>query len=514
MSVLTGKHLIDGQWCAQNCDSFSAYAPQMDEFISPQFHSAEAAEVNLAVQAAERGFEVIRQLSDHRRSELLTNIAQQLEYIRTPLVARCVRETGLPTARVNGEIDRTKKQLLHFASLLMEGNWRRACSASSDVTSHPDLQLSSVPLGPVVVFSASNFPLAFSVAGGDTASALAAGCSVIVKAHPAHPGTSEMVADCILSALKHLDIPPCVFSLLQSKDHEAGVALVTNPAVKAVGFTGSIQGGRALFDIVSQRPEPIPFFGELGSTNPVFVFDSTFANGVDAFAQAFLSSMTQGAGQFCTSPGILVLQKSEHLDTLLTSLAAAIPSQAKQTMLTPHICSAYRRATKQRQSRSELNTLAVGRVAENAQSQAHIALFSVSAQDYLSNPELEHEVFGPSTLIVICQDFAEQLEVAKSLRGHLASSVFSEPDTEDRQQVAQLVDALSLKVGRLVFNGFATGVEISPAMQHGGPYPSSTMAATTSVGSRAIERFMRPVCFQSMPVDYLPVVLTSATADQ
>jgi 2,5-dioxopentanoate dehydrogenase len=511
---LTGRQLINGEWILPATESgyFQAINPADNSYLPTKFSNASDAEVEAATQEASRSFVEYSAMSAQTKAGFLETIAVELEELKSEIVAQGMLETGLPEARLQGELGRTTGQLRMFAALLKKGEWKRAVIDTADPERQPvpkpDIRLTQIPLGPVVVFAASNFPLAFSTAGGDTASALAAGCPVIVKPHSSHPGTSELVATGILAAIEKCQMPKGVFALLHGPGRTLGSTLVKHPAIKAGGFTGSVAGGRALFDLANSRPDPIPFYGELGSTNPVFLLPQALKSNAEKIAEAFVNAMTMGAGQFCTSPGIAILCKGDDADKFLTKMSALISEQTAQTMLNPGICSSYKIANVERASISELKVVGESDSVADEENRAQVHLFSVSANDYLAQTELEEEVFGPSTLAIICENTEQMLQVAESFYGHLTCAIHE--DSGDESMAGELAQLMQNKVGRLLFNGFGTGVEVCAGMSHGGPYPSSTNVQTTSVGERAIDRFVRPICFQNTPDALLPDELKNA----
>ncbi len=511
MSV-SGNILINGKWLTGRGNNFKGNSPVTGEQSAEDFSCADNEQLENAVDAASQAFTSYSQNSDAQKAFFLRTIAEQLESIRPQIVARATWETALPEMRINGELGRTIGQLNMFAQLLDKGDWKRPvideAQPNRQPLPKPDLRLTQVPLGPVVVFSASNFPLAFSVAGGDTASALAAGCPVIVKTHSAHPGTSELVAGAIANAIKKCDLPAGVFAMLHGSGRIIGSALVKHPQIKAVGFTGSVAGGRALYDIAVSRPEPIPFFGELGSTNPVFLLPESLESNAEQIAESFLASLMMGVGQFCTSPGMLIAVKGPALNRLLASLAEKAPALAAGTMLTAGICDSYNKHCAERDAIGSLKIVAKGLNANSSANQAQVALYSIDANDYLEQLALEEEVFGPSTLVIGCDDQAQLIDVANSMKGHLTAAIFA--SEQDQQLAVQLLPTLQQRIGRVLFDAYGTGVELSSAMSHGGPYPSSSAGQSTSVGTRAIERFTRPLCYQNTPDALLPVELKNA----
>lgn len=486
---------------------FSSVNPATSEPLPGTFANNTPEDVNEAAIKAKEAFTSYSQLSDKKRAIFLETIANQLEQNKEAIINRCTAETGLPELRIQGELGRTCSQLRLFSNLLKEGSWVRAVIDTAEPERQPlpkpDVRLTVLPLGPIAVFGASNFPLAFSTAGGDTASALAAGCPVIVKAHSSHPGTSIIVAEAINAAIIECDIAPGVFSIISSNATHIGVDLVKHPDVKAVGFTGSLGGGRALYDICCSRPEPIPFFGELGSTNPVFLLENALKEDMDTLVQGFAASLTMGSGQFCTSPGLLIAQKGELLDKFVEKASILVSLSEPQVMLSESISSTYAKDSDQRTSVSGVEILAKGKTPTLNQGSPILA--KVSAQDFLANPDLEHEVFGAFSLLIECDNEQQILDVARSFGGHLTATLHTQND----KQAKQIAYELAFKVGRVIFNNWPTGVEVCHAMQHGGPYPAATFG-NTSVGARAIDRWVRPVAFQNMPDALLPYALKNS----
>lgn len=494
-----GKHLIAGQWVS-SAQQFNSSPAHGDAF---SFSVGSVDLVDQAVQAAESAFYEFSATSRAERAAFLNTIAEEIEARAEAVTQIGTSETGLPTARLEGERGRTCGQLRLFAQHILEGEYldRRHDQALPERQPLPraDLRLMQRPIGPVAVFGASNFPLAFSTAGGDTASALAAGCPVVVKGHSAHPGTGEIIAEAIHAAIQKCDMPAGVFSLIQGGNREVGSALVQHPLIKAVGFTGSLAGGRALFDLCAARPEPIPFFGELGSVNPMFLFENAISNRGEALAKGWAGSLTMGAGQFCTNPGIAVLVKGEAAEKFVTTAKEALASVPAQTMLTDGIADAYRSGQK--------------RIAESAGVREVLAtscdlrdatpyLYQTTAKEWLANEALAEEVFGPLGVIVIAEDQAEMLAIASSLEGQLTCTLHL--DDADIDSAKRFMPILERKAGRVLANAFPTGVEVCDSMVHGGPYPASTNFGATSVGTMAIRRFLRPVCFQDIPTALLP----------
>jgi NADP-dependent aldehyde dehydrogenase len=497
-----GRHLIAGDWVS--CPETFSNAPVTG---APMLFSAGTVEhVEAAAKAAEAAFPAYSALSRDARAGFLDAIADEIEARGADITWIGCLETGLPQARLEGERGRTTGQLRLFAAHIRKGDYldRRVDAALPDrqPLPRPEIRLMQLPVGPVAVFGASNFPLAFSTAGGDTASALAAGCPVVVKGHSAHPGTAEVVAEAILAAMHRCSMPKGVFSLIQGGNRRVGEAVVTHPAIKAVGFTGSLAGGRALFDLCAARPDPIPFFGELGSVNPMFLLPHALATRGDTIAGGWAGSLTQGAGQFCTNPGIAVVIDSPAATAFHDLARAAVEPVPTQTMLTDGIAAAYR------QGRDRIAGSAGVRAVLTSmcdQRQATPYLFAVSGDDWLENHVLGEEVFGPLGLIVTVRDAAQMLAVAERLEGQLTCTLHV--DEADHPLAGELMPILARKAGRVLANGYPTGVEVCEAMVHGGPYPASTNFGATSVGTMAIRRFLRPVSFQNIPAALLPADL-------
>lgn len=493
-----GLHLICGEWVPSDQTVMSAPASGP----GARFFAGTPALVDQAARAAEAAFAAYGATSREARAVFLETIADEIEARAEAITAIGSAETGLPPARLTGERGRTTGQLRLFAAHIREGGHldRRHDPALPDrqPLPRPDLRLIQRPLGPVAVFGASNFPLAFSVAGGDTASALAAGCPVVVKGHGAHPGTGEIVAEAILAAIRRCDMPAGVFALVQDGPRAVGQALVQHPAIKAVGFTGSLAGGRALFDLCAARPEPIPFFGELGSVNPMFLLPHATAARGAQIGQGWAASLTMGAGQFCTNPGIAVVQQGPAADSFVRAAIEALAQLPAQTMLSDGIAAAYRAGCDRVR---DAGARALLGAASEARSAAP-CLFEATARDWLATPALGEEVFGPLGLILRVESHAEMLEIARSLHGQLTCTLHLDPD--DHPAARALMAILEHKAGRVLANGFPTGVEVADSMVHGGPYPASTNFGATSVGTMAIRRFLRPVCFQNIPKALLP----------
>ena len=505
---LSGKSLLGGKRSSGNGGSFQAINPANGEKLAPTFSSATSTEVEEAAQQASEAFAVYGQASGKVKAAFLRRIADGLDAHKEELAQRAQLETALPIPRLTGEVGRTSGQMRLFAGVVEDGSWVNAridpALPERQPLARPDLRSMLRALGPVVVFGASNFPLAFSVAGGDTASALAAGCPVIVKAHPAHPGTSETAGRIIAEAAAAEGLHPGVFSLVFDAGVEAGTALVQHPLVRAVAFTGSLRAGRALMDLAAARPDPIPCFTEMSSGNPVFVLPGALRKGPGALAASLFGSFTLGAGQFCTKPGIVLMPESPEATILVKELEKLVDEAQPYTLLTPGIAREYGRAT---QERSRTVPLAATAAKSNPEHTCRVnaQLFTAEIKEFLGNPSLGDEIFGPDTLLVRCDSTTDYLRAARALDGHLTATILG--DEEDLAAHRELIQILEQKVGRVIFNGFPTGVEVCHAMVHGGPYPSTSDPRFTSVGTLAIYRFARPVCFQGFPPGLLPAEL-------
>lgn len=510
--ALHGEQLLGGEISAEGDQTFHGVNPVTGESLDPPFTEATQAEIDRAFTMAQTAHRELRSVAIEKRASFLRAIATEIEALGDSLLERASAETGLPIPRLTNERGRTCMQLRMFAALVEESSWVEASIDHGDPDRapipKPDLRRMLVPLGPVVVFGASNFPLAYSVAGGDTASALAAGCPVLVKAHPNHPGTSEMVGAAVAAAAESCEMPRGIFSLIQGASHATGARLVEHPAAKAVGFTGSLGGGRALFDLAAARPEPIPVYAEMGSTNPVFLLPEAMAGAAaEDLAKGLCQSVLLGVGQFCTNPGLIITCKNVQSDTLLAGMRAQFAAASPGTMLHAGIRQNYQ-AGLLRVDAVEGVVTHPGSVAGDAgkgTSQASPHLACTDATTFLANPVLTEEVFGPATLVVLCADRAEMVRVAENVGGQLTATVHG--TAADLAANQELIATLTEVVGRLVFNGFPTGVEVCASMQHGGPYPASSAARSTSVGKDAIRRFARPVCYQNMPDNLRPAAL-------
>lgn len=510
--TLTGQMIIAGESVAGTGAEIHGFDPVAGTELQPAYRYGEAADVDAACAAAAAAFAEYRASTSEQRAGFLETIADNIEALRDALVARASAETGLPQQRIAGEVGRTTGQLRLFAAVLREGSWNGAridpALPDRSPLPRPDIRQREVPLGPVAVFGASNFPLAFSVAGGDTASALAAGCPVVAKAHDAHPGTAELVGRAISTAVSASGLPPGTFSLLFIPGQGLGTALVTDPRIKAVGFTGSRSGGMALVAAAAGRPEPIPVYAEMSSINPVFLFDGALAHRGADLGRAFVGSLTMGSGQFCTNPGLVIAVDGPGLDTFVVAARDAVVQAAATPMLTPAIAENYANGVAALDADADL---VVRGLAGDDQTTCRAALFSTDATSFQRSEVLQAEVFGSSSLIVRCSDAAEVASVAADLEGQLTATLHV--DESDYDDAAELLSVLELKAGRILFNGWPTGVEVSNAMVHGGPSPATSDSRTTSVGARAIERFLRPVCYQNVPKGLLPSAIADGNPD-
>ena len=502
---LEGKSFLGGRRGSEAGKPFQAVNPATGSALEPGYFSASDAEIEETVRQAAEAFETYSQAGGKAKAALLRRAAEGLDHGKDELAERAHLETALPMPRLLGEVGRTSGQLRLFAGVVEEGSWVNAridpALAERQPLPRADIRSMLRPLGPVAVFGASNFPLAFSVAGGDTASALAAGCPVVVKAHPAHPGTSEIAARIMSEAVAGEGLHPGVFSVIFDGGTARGAALVRHRLIRAVAFTGSLRGGRALMDLAAARPDPIPCFTEMSSGNPVFVLPGALRGNPGELAKGLYGSFTLGAGQFCTKPGLALIANSPEADALITELEALVAQSAPYTLLTAGIAREYARATGARTAQTRLSS-AAAKPAEDARALANAQLFSVSLDELLGNPSLADEIFGPDTLLVRCDATSDYLRAARALEGHLTATIFG--DEADLAENHELIRVLEQKAGRLIFNGFPTGVEVGHAMVHGGPYPSTSDPRFTSVGSLAIYRFARPVCFQGFPQEALP----------
>lgn len=507
---ITGQMLIGSRDVRGGQAAIHGIDPAANETLDPPYGGGTQEEVNAACELAAQAFRSYRKTSPEDRAVFLEKIADRIEAIGDALIERAHRETGLPVPRLQGERARTVGQLRLFARELRRGEWLDARIDAALPGRQPlprsDLRLQYIPVGPVAVFGASNFPLAFSVAGGDTAAALAAGAPVVVKGHSAHPGTSELVGRAVREAVKECGLPEGVFSLLFGSGSEIGQSLARHPVIKAVAFTGSRSAGVALMKTAAARPEPIPVFAEMSSINPVFLLPGALAERAADVARGFVQSLTMGAGQFCTNPGLVIGLKSPALDAFTQAAAEGVKHAESATMLTPGIHSAYQQGVEHLKGCAGAALLAEGKLDGARSNQCQARLFTAEAAAFLANPhDLGIEVFGASSLIIVCEDEAQMVQLIDTLEGQLTATLhMAESDTE---LAGRLVDHLEFKVGRILVNGYPTGVEVCDAMVHGGPFPATSDSRTTSVGTAAIYRFLRPVCYQDMPDAVLPPAL-------
>jgi NADP-dependent aldehyde dehydrogenase len=512
---LTGNNLIGGKFSSEGKTTFSGVNPVTSESLAPLFSEATEEEVSTALELAQTAFETFRDQDATSIALFLEAIAEEIVTLGDELIHRGQAETALPEARLVGERGRTVSEINMFAELVREGSWVEACIdraiPARKPVPKPDVRRKLVPIGPVVVFAASNFPLAFSVAGGDTISALAAGNSVIVKAHPAHPGTSELVGRAILKAAERTKVPGGVFCLLHGPSHQLGHQLVQHRLTKAVGFTGSLPAGRALFDLAARRPEPIPVCAEMGSTNPVFVLPGALKKNGTGIAEGLMQSVTLGVGQFCTNPGLVFGVNDDPWRAFVEQAGKSATASAPGTMLYAGISRRFCEGAEQFRQINGVREIGKSS-AEAKPGQAVALVLEASAGTFLQQEKLHDELFGPATLLVSCSSPDELEKIARSLPGQLTATIHgTEQDLHDHRG---LVAILREKAGRLLFNGFPTGVEVCPSMHHGGPYPATTDAHFTSVGTAAIKRFVRPVCFQNFPDSALPVELRNKNERQ
>ncbi|MCQ4160012.1 aldehyde dehydrogenase (NADP(+)) [Roseomonas sp. GC11] len=505
---LTGEMLIGARAIAGTDKPVRAIEAATGLPMEPAYGGGTAADVDAACALAWAAFDTYRETTPEARARFLEACAQAILDIGDDLILRAMAESGLPRGRLEGERGRTVGQLRLFAAELREGSWVGAridpALPQRAPLPRPDLRLRHVPLGPVAVFGASNFPLAFSVGGGDTAAALAAGCPVVVKAHSAHPGTSELVGRAIRSAVAACGLPEGVFSVLFGSGAVVGQGLVADPRIKAVGFTGSRAGGIALMKTAAARHEPIPVYAEMSSINPVFLLPGALEARAETIGKGFVGSLTLGAGQFCTNPGLVLAVEGAALDRFLASASEALAAAPAQTMLTPGILQAYQQGVARLAGNNRVRHVASG-AAAGAATQGQAALFETTAAHFRDDPALAEEVFGSASLVIRCPDTATMLRLAEELEGQLTATI--QMQDEDLEMARALLPVLERKVGRILFNGYPTGVEVAHAMVHGGPFPSTSDGRSTSVGTLAIGRFLRPVCYQDMPAALHPAAL-------
>ncbi|MDK2595491.1 aldehyde dehydrogenase (NADP(+)) [Pseudoalteromonas obscura] len=495
--TFTGLSYIAGQWLENNQGNvFQGFCPGTNEYLPTRFYEVSDEQISQATDAAHAAFKQYRSISNQQRSEFLNTIADEILALGDILIETTMLETNLPRQRLEGERMRTVNQLRVFADVLQQdlAPLKLSCAEEGDETRtpipKPKTALTYLPVGVVAVFGASNFPYAFSTLGGDTASALAAGCAVVVKAHPAHPATNELMTKAIASAIEKCAMPDGLFSMLQGSEHKTSHQLVSEPMVKAVGFTGSLGAANALLKTIHQRVEPIPFYGELGSVNPQIVLQDYSQKQGGVLATQLVSSMAMGHGQFCTSPGVWFVPSED--DNLVDAAIKAIEATPSDTLLTPGILQAFNRSTTALNEHDAVSLLAKGPQTKDYHASAH--LFSCDIQDFVKDVDLQEEVFGPCALLVKYRSYDELLLAIDGLAGQLTASIYGE--TQELKEQAKLIEALSFKVGRIIYSQAPTGVEVCMSMNHGGPFPSSTDVRSTSVGTKAMTRFLRPLCVQ------------------
>ena len=510
--TLTGHHFIAGKALAPAGELFKATNPSTSQPLEPSFGEG-TAHVEEALQAADAAFDALRLAPVEARARFLDALAEEILALGDALLERAHAETALPMARLTAERGRAMNQCKMFAALIRDGSWASLridhAIADRQPLPKPDVRQMLQPLGPVVVFGASNFPFAIGVVGTDTVCALAAGCPVVVKGHPAHPGTCEMLAGAVHVALAKAGLPAGAFSLLHGKSNDIGIALVRQPLARAVAFTGSLRGGRALMDVAAARPEPIPFYGEMGSVNPVFVLPGALRERAAKTAEAYLQSVNMSVSQFCTNTAVVLGLKSPELETFIQGVAEGVAKIAPATMLHRGICDAYDSGVGAWREISSLRLVGKSEAVPSAQAtQAACQIFATGIADFEAHPELHRVVFGQCSIITECGSMDDLLRFARNLEGQLTAAIHGTAD--DLREFAPLVRILERKVGRIIFNGFGTGIEPCPSMHHGGPYPAASHSFFTSIGTASIYRFVRPVCYQGFPDDCLPEPLREA----
>lgn len=493
-----GSQFIGNQFSAKGQRTFQAFDPVKQQWLPASFTEATPEEIDAAVTLAANAFTHYKKASAEKRATFLMSIADNIIALGDELLETASSETGLPLTRLQGERDRTTNQLRLFAQLLTEGSWVNARIDKAAV----DCRQMQIPLGVIGIFGASNFPLAFSVAGGDTAAALAAGCTVVFKAHPAHPYTSHLVAEAIRKAVIGLLLPEGVFSMVHGAGIDTGQQLAVHPQLSAIAFTGSFRGGKALYETATRRHSPIPVYAEMGSVNPVFFLPGIVKEKGETLAGQFLQSVTLGVGQFCTNPGLFITTQQEAVASFTKAIENGVANLTAGCMLTPGILQSYNKGITRLQEQGAVSLAAVN---GGATDRAHPHILQIEAKQALNNPSFSEEVFGPSSLHIRAGNKEELYQLANALEGQLTATIHG--TEEDLREYADLIDILREKAGRLIINGFPTGVAVNHAMVHGGPWPATTPAAGTSVGTAAIYRFTRPVCFQDFPAYLLPPAL-------
>ncbi|WP_456420806.1 aldehyde dehydrogenase (NADP(+)) [Lutibacter sp.] len=503
--MITGKNYIGNVLSSIGNVTFKTFNPQTNTENEIIYTEVSIIEIEKAIELATKAYKVFRTISGAKKSEFLNEIANEIEALDDELIQIYCSETGLPEGRAIGERGRTVFQLRSFANLVQEGSWVEATIDTAQPNRQPipkvDIRKMYVPLGPIVVFGASNFPLAYSTAGGDTAAAFAAGCPVIVKSHPMHAGTGELVASAIIKAAEKTAMPNGIFSNLNSSGIEIGEVLVKHPQVKAVGFTGSINGGRALYDMAAKRKEPIPVFAEMGSVNPVVILPNATKNEGEKWAKTYANSITLGSGQFCTNPGLIIGIKGDDLSNFIKILSEEIIKIEPSCMLHPNIIGAYESNKAKMIAQQGLQTAATINN-ETSKNYGRQIITTVEGATFLANATLHQEVFGPFSMVVQCENMQQLKAIISKLEGQLTGTILSE--NNEIKNYPAIVSELQNRVGRIIFNGVPTGVEVCPSMVHGGPYPASTDSRFTAVGIHSIKRWVRPFSFQSWPNELLP----------
>lgn len=509
---IQGKNFIGYSISSEGEHTFQSYVPAKDSFLPETFHAATGAEVTKTMELAEKAFDQYAAILAGKRAEFLVAITEEIMALGDELLERANLETGLPLARLQGERARTVSQLTQFADLLREGSWLEASidTAIPDraPVPKPDIRKMLVPIGPVIIFGSSNFPFAYSVAGVDSGPALAAGNPIVVKAHPAHPGVSDLTAQAIVKAAKRTGMPDGVFSMLYDDGFEVGTALVKHPSSKAVGFTGSFKGGMALYKLAQEREEPISVFAEMGSVNPIVILPEYLKSNATDFGKTLAASVSLGAGQFCTNPGLVFVTESEGLEEFENSYKTEIENTFSATMLTSGICKNYYKLRNEVFEQPDVTELAVSSNISAGENQAQASIARVSGKSFIANPKLHEEVFGPFSLLIVCKDTNELLEAVSHLKGQLTTSLM----VQEHEVVSYpaIVQKLAKISGRFIMNGVPTGVEVCPSMHHGGPFPATADARYTSVGRHSILRFVRPQSYQGWPDSLLPIELKNA----
>jgi alpha-ketoglutaric semialdehyde dehydrogenase len=509
---IQGRNYIGYALSSEGEKTFRSYVPAKDEYLPEAFHCATPDETDRAMKLAEKAFDHYAAIPAHQRADFLIAITEEIMACGEELLERANLETGLPLPRLKNERARTITQITQFADLIREGAWVDAhidtALPDRSPAPKPDLRKMLVPIGPVIVFGSSNFPFAYSVAGVDTGPALAAGNPVVVKAHAAHPGVSDLTAQAIIKAAKRTGMPDGVFSMLYDDGFEVGAALTKHPASKAVGFTGSYKGGMALYRMAQEREEPIPVYAEMGSVNPIVVLPEYLKDNAIQLGKTFAASVTLGAGQFCTNPGLVFVTKSDGLDIFENEYKSEVEAVPPATMLTAGICKAFYKLKKEAQTQENVTELAVSTISSELKNQSEATILRVTGQAFIANPKLHEEIFGPFSLLVVCDSTEELMEALNHLKGQLTASLMA--TEKEASNYPEIVRRLANISGRFIMNGVPTGVEVCPSMHHGGPFPSASIAQFTSVGRDSILRFVRPQSFQDWPDALLPQELQNS----